>query len=176
MKEFLEKIQLIRQKQIKLAVDKSVFIRNFKENIDEGSIGTFSSAFEAFSSSKNRYKGNITQNTFELRRRRELFDRTSYLARVKGTFRQQNDQVVIDTEINGFSNFLIPSYVLITVFYLFFIFMIMTNVESIGFPVLFILFHAVLMYAIPYFIIRKRVKNTAIDLEKELFFMTKKDI
>ncbi|WP_298425822.1 hypothetical protein [uncultured Kordia sp.] len=175
MKNFLENIQLIKHTQIKLPVNKSEFIRSFKQHVDEGHIGAFSSMFEAFSSSKNRYKGNITQNTFEIRRRREFFDRTSYLAHATGSFRQQNDHIVIDTEINGFSNFLIPFYVIITVFYLFFIFMIMTNVESSGILLVFIIFHAFLMYGIPYFVIKKRVKNTAIDLEKELFFMTQRN-
>lgn len=174
MQDFLERIQLIKNTQIKLDVDKSEFIRNFKQHIDEGSIGAFSSAFEVFSSSKNRYKGNITQNTFEIRRRRELFDRTSYLARVTGTFRQQNDHVVVNAKVNGFSNFLIPFYVVITIFYIMFISVAITGFGESAIPAVFIIFHAFLMYAIPYFVMRKRVKNTATDLEKELFYMMRK--
>ncbi|WP_046757250.1 hypothetical protein [Kordia jejudonensis] len=173
MHDFLERIQLIKHTQITLNIDKSEFISHFKANVDEGSIGAFSSMFEAFSSSKNRYKGNISQNSFKIRRRREFFDRTSYLARVTGTFRQQNDQVVIDAKVNGFSNFLIPLYIFITLFYILFIPMAIIGFADSIIPIVFVFFHALMMYCIPYFIIRKRVKNTAIDIEKELFFMTK---
>lgn len=175
MQDFLERIQLIKKTQIKLNVDKSEFVKNFKQHVDEGNIGAFSSAFEMFSSSKNRYKGNITQNSFEIRRRREFFDKTSYLARVTGTFRQQNDHVIVDAKVNGFSNFLIPFYIIITVFYVFFLFMFTSGFQGNGIPIVFILFHALLMYTIPYFVMRKRVKNTTVDLEKELFYMMKKD-
>ena len=175
MQDFLERIQLIVHKQIKLNIDKSEFIRKFQQNVDQGNIGAFSGAFEAFSSSQNRYKGNITQNEFEMRRKREFFDRSSYLARVTGSFRQQNDQLVIDAKITGFNNFLIIFYVFVTLFYIFFIYMFTSGFNDSGIPAIFIFIHALFMYGIPYFMIRKRVKNTAGDLEKELFFMTKKE-
>ncbi|MBC8756241.1 hypothetical protein H2O64_16315 [Kordia sp. YSTF-M3] len=173
MEDFLERIQLVQRKQIKLPVDKSEFIKAFRQNVDEGEIGMFSGMFEAFTTSKNRFKGNISNNDFEIRRRKVLFQRNQLFARIKGTFRQQADHVVVDLTINGFSKMIIPFYVLTIAFYIFFITTISNGLELLSPFFLFMVIHAILMFAIPYFVMRRSVKSTAADIEKELFFMTR---
>lgn len=176
MHDFLEKIHLILHKQIRLPIDKSEFIKKFKQNVDEGSVGAFSGIFEAFSASKNRYKGNITQNTFEMRKKRTFFDRTGYLVRISGSLKQQNDQLIIDAEIKGFNNFLILFYIIVTLFYIFFTFMFISSFTETHFPIIFVFIHAVLVYSIPYFFTRKGIQNTAIDFERELFFIIREEL
>jgi hypothetical protein len=172
MDDFLERIQLIKRKQIKLPVDKGKFIRVFKQNIDEGEIGIFSGMFEAFSSSENKYKGNISNNDFEIRRRRVLFQRNNQFATINGTFRQHADHVVVDLSVNGFSKMLIPFYLFAIIFYIIFIGSANFSQPFEAFH-LFIVVHAILIFAIPYFVMRRNVKRTMLDIEKELLFMTR---
>jgi len=175
MEDFLKRIQLIKEKQIKLPIEKAEFSKVLRQNIDEGDIGLFSGMFEAFSSSKNKYKGTISNNAFEIRKRRVLFQRNQILARVKGTFRQKNDHLVVDLTINGFSNMMIPFYVFAILFYVIFISTISFNSGAFGVFYIFIIIHGMLMFGLPYILMRKSVTHTADDIEKELYFMTKKD-
>ncbi|EDP95109.1 hypothetical protein U8527_12910 [Kordia algicida OT-1] len=171
MDDFLERIKVLKRKQIKLPISKSEFINRFRQNVDEGDIGMFSGTFEAFSSSKNKYKGSISSNSFKMRKRRELFDRGRNLAKITAQFRQQEDHTLIDLEIKGFHYFIIFYYVFITIFYI--IFLSFSGFLAFETFAIFIIIHAVLMYCLPYFFMRKQTKNTAEDIEKELFFMTR---
>jgi len=175
MEDFLKKIQLIQHKQIKLPIDKTAFLKAFKENVDEGEIGVFSGMFEAFSSSKNKFKGKISHSDFELRRRHVLFQRNQMFARVKGTFRQQADHVIVDLNINGFSKMMIPFYIFAILFYVYFISIIGFTSRAFDMFSVFIVIHGILMFVIPYVVMRNGVKNVASDIEKEFFFMTRKE-
>lgn len=175
MEDFLERIQLIKHKQIKLPIEKAEFSKVLRQKVDEGEIGMFSGMFEAFSSSKNKYKGTISNNKFEIRKRHVLFQQNQFFARVKGTFRQQNDHLVVDLTINGFSKMMIPFYLFAIVFYIIFISTIGFNSGTFDVFFLFIILHAILMFGVPYFMMRRNIKRTADDIERELYFMTKKE-
>ncbi|PTT08638.1 hypothetical protein DBR27_07290, partial [Flavobacterium sp. HMWF030] len=75
MDAFLRKIQLIKDINIQLPVSKIDFIQKFRNNVDESDLSFV--PFEVFQSSNNEYKGNISNNEFELKKRRKLFD-TNY--------------------------------------------------------------------------------------------------
>jgi hypothetical protein len=175
MEDFLERIQLIKQKQVKLPIEKTEFSKILRQNVDEGEIGMFSGMFEAFSSSKNKFKGTVSNNEFEIRKRHVLFQQNQMIARIKGTFRQQNDHLIIDLTINGFSKMILPFYAIAVVFYILFISTMSHGLESFSPFLIIILIHAILMFVVPYFVMRKNVKRTADDIEKELYFMTKKE-
>jgi hypothetical protein len=177
MKRFLEKLRLIEYLTTELEIQKSDFLKNFKHHVDEGDIGYFSGAFDAFSSSKNEYKGHVGNENFKIRRRRKFFDTNMNLATAKGIYRQKGNNLIIETEINGFSGMMIPMYIFLIIFYSIFIFgfFMADNIEG-GDQVFvgpFIFIHALFMFGIPYFIMRRSVHRLKHELEREFYYMTK---
>jgi hypothetical protein len=178
MKEFLKKIKLIEYLTTEIEIQKNDFVSNFSKNVDEGSTGVFSSPFEAFSSSKNEYKGQVGYDGFKIKRKRKFFDTNMNLAIASGIYRQNNEKLIIETEINGFSGMMIPFYLFALVFYSIFIgsFFMADNIEGngAGFALPFIFIHAAFMFGLPYFMMRRGTKRMKHELEREFFYMTKK--
>ncbi|KQC29839.1 hypothetical protein [Flagellimonas eckloniae] len=178
MKEFLKKIKLIEHLITDVEIQKTEFVAKFRQHVDEGSTGMFSDTFDVFSSSKNEYKGQVGYEGFKIKRRRRFFDMNMNLAVARGTYRQSNEKLIIETEINGFSGMMIPFYLFAIVFYSIFIgtFFMTDNIEGngAGFALPFILIHAAFMFGIPYFIMRKSTKRMKHELEREFYYMTKK--
>lgn len=178
MQRFLVKLKLIDHLITEIEIPKSQFILKFKGQVDSEEIGHFSDLFDVFSSSKNEYKGQVGQDSFKIKRRRRFFDMNLSSAIAKGTMTQTENILVIQTEINGFNNMVIPYYIVLVLFYSVFIgmFLFSGSVEgSVGFLVFpFVIIHAAFMFGIPYFIMRKGTKRLKYDLERELFYMAKK--
>ena len=177
MKRFLEKLKWVQYLNTELEIPKNEFVIHFKNYVDEGDIGFFSGAFDAFSSSKNEFKGHVGFNDFKIKRRRRFFDMNMNLAIAKGIYRQKGDRLIIETEINGYSR-MIPYYVFLLVFYSIFIFgfFMADNINGdeqfFGGP--FIFFHALFMFGIPYFMMRNSAQRLKHELEREFYYMTKK--
>lgn len=181
MKEILKKLKLIGHQTTELEVSKNEFVSRFQQHVDQGSTSTLSSMFEAFSSGKNEYKGYVSSNGFRIRRKRKLFDMNMNFALATGEFRAKNNLLVITTEVNGFHGMMIPFYIFITIFYLIFI----LGFSFTAFPeegngpmalaIPFVLVHAAFMYGMPYFIMRRSVSRMKHELEREFFYMTKKE-
>jgi len=178
VKEFLKKIRLIDYLVIDLDITKNEFITKLKENVDEGSTGFMSDSFDMFSSSKNEYKGHVGFENFKIKRRKRLFDTTMNLAVASGTYRQKDNLLIINTEINGFSGMMIPLYIFILIFYSIFIVMFLFS-DSIGgggiVPALFFTaVHASLMLGLPYFMMRRSIKNMKRELDRDFYYLTRK--
>lgn len=174
MEEYLRKLKIIDSFTTALKISKSDFINKLTSITDKGNTDFFSDALDIFSANKKEYIGQIDYNSFKIKRRKKFFDTKMNLAVATGTINQHNDQLLIDIEISGFNQFFILYYVLITIFYVLFIFAI--GSEDNGIPVFvfpFILLHALLMYSIPYFIMRRSVKNLKYELERELYYLTR---
>jgi hypothetical protein len=174
MKEILKRLKLIDYLTTTLRASKYDFVNRLSNITDIGSSGMFSDTFDVFSSSKNEFKGQVDLNGFKLKRRRRFFDTSMTFAIAKGTFNENNGQLTIETEINGFHNFIIVFYVFLIIFYSILIFGILRedNKESfVGIP--FLLLHGTFMFAIPYFIMRRSVKRLKYELEREFFYLTK---
>ena len=178
MKEFLKKIKLIEHLKTDIEIQKTEFVSKFRQQGDEGSTGIFSDTFDVFSSSKNEYKGQVGYEGFKIKRRRKFFDMNMNLAVASGTYRQNNEKLIIETEINGFSGMMIPFYLFAIVFYSIFIgaFFMADNIEGNGdgFALPFIFIHAAFMFGIPYFMMRRSTKRMKHELEREFYYMTKK--
>ncbi|TXE02275.1 hypothetical protein [Algoriphagus aquimarinus] len=178
MKGFLIKIKLLEHLTTEIEIQKNEFVSNFKKHVDEGDTGIFSDTFDIFSSSKNEYKGHVGYDGFKIKRRRKFFDTNMNLAVARGTYRQKSEKLVIETEINGFSGMMIPFYLLGLVFYTIFIGVLFMadNIEGneAGFALPFIFIHAVFMFGLPYFMMRRSTKRMMHDLEREFYYMTKK--
>lgn len=177
MKEFLIKIKLIEYLTTEVEIQKSEFITTFKRHVDEGSTGLLSDTFDIFSSSKNEYKGHVGFDGFKIKRRKRLFDMTMNLAAASGSYKQKNEKLIIETEINGFSKMMIPFYLFAIVFYSLFIgmFFMVDNIDgnTVGFALPFFFIHAAFMFGIPYFMMRRSTKRMKHELEREFYYMTK---
>lgn len=158
-------------------MDKRQFVTRLQDHVDQGSTNLFFSSFDIFSSSKNNYKGEVDAEGFTLRRRRKLFDFNMNFALAKGTFRQRNNTLIIETEINAFGKMALVMFIFILVFYSFIaiIFLLVdasdNNALLIMFPLL--LFHGTFMMLIPYIIMRDSTKKMKYELERDLYYLTK---
>lgn len=178
MKEFLQKLKLIDYFQTELDIKKNDFVSKLREQVDEGSTSTFSDTFDVFSSSKNEYKGEINQDSFKIKRRRRFFDMNINMAVAIGTYKQKDDLLIINTEINGFQGVMIPFYIFCIIIYSVFIvgFFSADNIggNAPGFTFPFILMHAAFMMGLPYLMMRRSTKRLKHELEREFYYLTKK--
>lgn len=174
MDNFLRKINLIKDITIQLPVTKTEFIQKFRNNVDESDLGYV--PFEVFQSSTNEYKGNIENNTFELKKRKKIFDTNYSFAKVSGELAQEDNQLTINVEIFGFRKRMLIFVAFILLFY--FIFFVGTISDSDTFPFFifpFLLIHMSLMLIIPYFVVRRSVNRMAYDLERDFHYWVTKN-
>ena len=177
MKDFLKKLKLVDYLVTELEISQHDFVNRLSASVDEGSVGMFFNSFEAFSSSKNEFKGHVGLYDFKIRRRRRFFDMNMNLAVASGTFEQRGNFLRINTEINGFMGMIVPFYVLLIVFYSVFVILFLTaddvegNMDFIALP--FIIIHAAFMFGVPYFMMRRSVSKMKHELDREFYYLTK---
>ena len=176
VKELLMKIKLIEHLTTDVEIQKTEFVSKFRDSVDEGSTGVFLDAFDIFSSSKNEYKGYVGNENFKIKRKRKLFDMNMSTAVASGIYHQNNEKLIIETEINGFNEMMILFYLLAIVFYSIFIitFLTVDNIQGNVPGLTFILIHGAFLFGISYFIMRRSVNRMKHELEREFFYLTKK--
>ncbi|SDK73500.1 hypothetical protein SAMN05421823_103413 [Catalinimonas alkaloidigena] len=176
---FLKKLGLVDSFSTKVAISQKEFVARLRKHVDEGNTSAFSGAFDVLSSSKNEYKGHVGRSEFKIKRRKRLFE-VGMSALAKGTFRQSGEYVVIETEVDGFKRMMIPFYVIGFIMYSVFIFSMLFMDDGNGpgsFVFLpFILFHASLMFGMPYLMMRRSVKKMKYELEREFHYMASKQV
>jgi len=175
MKTWRDKLGLRDHFALELDMTKSDFVNRLQKIVDHGSTGMFSNSFEALSSSKNIYKGEVSSSGFNIRRRRRLFEFNQGAAIAVGSISQSNEKVVIDTEINGFQKKHIFFFVILILLYTIFMGLILflPSDGDENFPIFilpFILLHGAFMIFLPYMMMKKSVARTKYDLEREFFF------
>jgi len=176
MNDFLRKIHLVKDISIQLPVSKIDFIQKFRNNVDQSDLSFV--PFEVFQSSRNEYKGYISNNYFELRKRRKLFDTNYSFAKVSATFNEDNNNLNINAEINGFRQRMFFFLGIAILFYSIFFFAVLFSPDNNTLPFFmlpFLLFHMSLMLGIPYFVIRRSVKRMIYDLERDLHYWVTKN-
>jgi hypothetical protein len=178
MKQFLKKLKLITCFQTELEIQKNDFVDNLRKHVDNACLGLFSDSFDAFSTSKNEYKGEVNDNGFKIKRRRRFFDMNINTAVANGTYDQRDNLLIITTEINGFHGMMIPFYIFCILIYGFIIvsFLSVNKIggNMAGFALPFILLHAAFMMGIPYLMMRRSTKRLQHELEREFYYLTKK--
>ncbi len=177
MKNFLKRIKLIDNLTTELEITKLEFVNRLSASVDQAELGFFSDTFDIFTSSKNMYKGNVNQSGFEIKKRRRFFDRQFGFAKAIGRYSQKNELLIIDTEISGWNNFMFFFYGVALLFYIFFIGMIIfSDIDNqAGFVVFpFILFHAAIMFYLPYRMMKSSVKKIKYDIEREFHYLVSK--
>lgn len=180
MEEFLKKIKLLDEFNISLNIDKNKFSSEFRNQVEEKDIdGLFSSAFEVFSSNKKKYKGFVNFNEFKIRKKRSFGNRKFGNIKAKGRFIQNGEKLKISTEIRGWNNFMLIYFGVILVFYVVFLSFFLIGFDSSSnisfyFFIPFIAIHALLMFGLPIYQIRKGVASLKQDLEREFHFVVSK--
>ena len=179
MKNWRDRFGLRQFFILELDMMKGDFINRLQRIVDHGSTGMFSDPFEAFSSSENIYKGEVHSSGFKIKRRKRMFDFNHGSVLAIGSIKQENDKIIINTEISGVGKGFIFFYILLIAFYLIFIGIafFLPSEGSGGLPLFvipFILLHAVFMLGIPFMIMKKSVARTKYDLEREFFYLTRK--
>jgi hypothetical protein len=180
MENFLRKIKLIDSFSTTLNTTKSEFTSTLRNHVDEADIDAmFSGAFEAFTSSKNRYKGSVNHNGFKIRRRRRFFDKSMGNPIASGELRDQGESLIINTQIKGWNNQMFFFYGFLCLFYLIFIVGSFASIfsQDSEFPIFvpfFIIVHAAFMFGIPYFMMRRSVRRLKEDIEREFHFILSK--
>jgi hypothetical protein len=178
MDEFLKKIKLKDHFTVELEVERHLFVDRLMSVVDPGDTGTLFSAFEGLSSSKKEYKGKVSDNGFEIRKRKKLFDMNMIPAIAKGQWRQRDNHLIIDTEVSSFSNFYILFFVVLIVLYgVFFMGLLFSEdggdrnnmTKAIGLP--FLLLHAAFMFGLPYMFMRNSTKRMKYDLTREFHYL-----
>jgi hypothetical protein len=111
-RSILERLKLIDHLTLEIPRDKQEFVNRLRNTVDKGDTGVFSSVFEALRSSKKEYKGQVTPDSFKLRRRRKFFDTNMTFATAEGSFSQKDNLLVIESTIIGFRKVYLRSYAL----------------------------------------------------------------
>lgn len=175
MENLLRRLGLIVDHQMELPVEKGEFASILRQNVDAGG-----GLFEVFSSSKNIFKGYVDLRGFELKKRRKLFTRRHNLTKATGTFSQLGDKLRIDTKFNAFHWSMSLYYFFVIVFYAIFlsVFLFTDSFPREDMPPflpIFLLLHAAIMFAIPYFLMKSSIKQMQHELEREFFYLLQQD-
>jgi len=170
LEKFLKKIKLVRDYSIPVPMDRKEFVRLAAKNIDIGNNSIFSLFSERFSSSKNKYVGELDYNGFQFRKRKKIIDFNKNSSVVKGVFRQKGDKLYMETEIKPFSIIAITVYVFIVLFFIYFVgFKLVNSAEPLWSIVSALLIQASLLFGVPYLVARSRIKRMYIELRKDIY-------
>lgn len=178
MKRILRNINLITNFSTEIPLEKGVFVQRLQQHVDDDRIGLFFDIFDAFSMSKNEYKGQINQQNFIIKRRKFFFDGNFNLAVAKGVCRQGGESTIIEAEINGFTGFMIPLIIIALAGYaiIFSVFFVGNlNDGRMFIPLLLLVFHATFIMSMMYRSMRRGIKRMAYELEREFYYMAKPD-
>ncbi len=172
MREFFKKMKLIDFLTTEVEIQKDEFVSIFKTKVEEGRIGLLSEVFDGFTSSKYKFKGHVGFDEFKIKRRvlGRRFDATV----VSGNYRQKNEKLLIEAEINGL-DMVKNSYFSSFIFYIIFVgWSITVGGDTDKFMLLVFLILGIFTFFVPYFTMRGNVKKMKKELEQEFYNMTKK--
>ena len=177
MEEFLKKIKLIQDFQLKLNISSSDFIKSLKENVEESDINNIiSELFEVFSSNEKEYKGFIDNRGFHIRKKRKLFKKSRTSINAKGTIRNNGDNIIINTSVRAFSKNKIIAFAILFICYNSFIIYQVWGIDTFNnlinnLPVFFIIVLLFIPFII-WFSLKYEVSKMKKELEKQFQLMS----
>lgn len=178
MKDLKSKLKLVDHFSTEIEIQKMDFIKKLDAVVDEGRIDLFSDAFDMFSGSKNIYKGEVRMDGFQIKRKRRFFDMNRNRSVAKGQYIQKGKKLLIETEIDGLTGLMTFTYfVLILVYSVLLMALFSGGIlfsDEFTFFRPFMLIHAVFMFGLPYYLMRRNVKKMKNDLEREFQYLANK--
>lgn len=168
-----EKLGLRRHLTVTLPVERSLFYSRLKAATVPGNFGLFSGLNELFSSGDHQFVGRVDLNSFKLRHPHRFFEFNQIATVASGSFREEGDLLVVETQVNGFTPQIKLIYGFTIVFYALFagIFLSTPGLLDITLPLL--ILHGLFIFGITYFLIRRSVRNMIRNLEREFVFITR---
>lgn len=174
MKEYLIKLKLIDFLTIVLDMNQKDFADKLSAITDRSDTGIFSESFGAFSSNNNEFIGQINSTDFKIKRRNRFLETNQNIAVASGTFSENNGQLIIETEINGLNGFLIFFSCVMVLLFSVPLFFIIQKGDYSALPPLLVI--ATIAFSSLYLVMKYSVKRLKYELEREFFFLTKKNI
>lgn len=101
MDEIFRKLRLTDSFTIELYIEKSKLVQVFSEQMDYSDLRLFTDLFEELLLDKKKYKGLVSEEGFEIKRRRRFFLPGNIIAEARGTFSQRGQLTIIETQIDG---------------------------------------------------------------------------
>lgn len=167
MRDFLKSIKLVRESSVTLNCSRSYFLKILAENTRHPGL----EVFEAFTSGPP-FKGTVGVDQFRIRQRQQgMMSNRQYMVNVRGAVAERDDKVLIAMEANGFNRFIGAFFLL---FILAFTGAVIAMITSSAFPLVvlpFALVQIALVLLLPYMMLRRAVKNTPREFEKEFHFL-----
>ena len=163
MKEFLKKIHVIEKMSMNLDIEKNDFISILRKKVDPRQ----SNFFDLFSSSKNVYKGIVTNEAFEIKKK---FQKKTNLAKVKGEFSQDGNLLRIDMEITAFYGSMKFGFwgMIATILSMIILNLMLEDFYNDSFNFYLLLFLGCLPFlGFYYYLLRKYVKDMKSNIEKD---------
>ncbi len=155
---------------------KSDFVRVFRDQVDDDNLGLMSDTLDVFKSSKNDFKGKVSDSGFVIKKRRRFFSNNTDFAKAHGFMSQEGDRLVIYVEVNAFHKVFYVWYILVPLFYVagFGASFMASDAAFMMFPLLFFVLHAAFMLGLPILMMRVAAKRFAKALECEFFYIAAK--
>lgn len=173
MSNWLDKLGLSEDLSLKYYVRHANFVEQFQKHTDSDQ-SLFSGAFDAFSSSKIEYRGTISSSEFSIRKKKRFFDSLSAIPLISGTILSEKNGTRLLVNVCAFSSLLKYMFWLLCFLYVAAaIFLAIFGLaEKFGFvPFVFLLLHALLMFGIFYFILRRSVSKVSENLDRDFKIM-----
>lgn len=174
MEKFLHKIGLIQYFSIELDITPEEFAQRLQNIVDIDDFGFFSINF-TYSNTLKVYKGIVNLNDFKIKRVRRLYDNRQSNSIATGTVEFINNKSIVNTKVNGFT----LTYLFILLIFILTIIgvtiAIIVNFSKVDFTIFLYIGFIFIMFYVVYKQLVQNVKNTIYDLQREFFYLTRKE-
>ena len=171
MNDFFKKIKLIQTFSIVIPMERIEFVKLCRQKIErkEDSISTM--LMEYFTKRKHKYVGIVEHKGISIRKRKTFFSFSKNSCLIKGTFREKNNLLYLETEIKGFSNNVIIVYLSIVLLALYYVGynLFFKSPDPLFSIISALILQAVLLFGVPYFIIKLRIKGIKAEFEQDIY-------
>lgn len=174
MKSLAEKIGIIEKFEIELKISKKEFLKKIKDRIE--SKGHY--FFGISNTNKPFFKGSISNDSFELKRKRRFLDSHLDFIKTSGNFYQKGSNLIINAKVSGYNIIVLIVFTIAIIIYLIGFLSITTGdtriFNKLMFDYLFLFGHFCLMTGIPYLVIRRIVRKVKVEFDSDLHLLIHK--
>lgn len=173
MSKWLDKLGLSEELSLKYYVQTEDFVFQFQKNVDPGE-GYVSGLFDALGSTKIDYRGTVSSSNFTIRKKKKFFDSISAIALITGQIVKEKNGTRLLITISSFTGIMkFVAWLLAIVYVVAAVFITFSGlIEKYGLiPYLFLILHALVLFLILYFILRRSVSKVASNLDPDFKMM-----
>lgn len=168
MIEFLRKIKLIQNFSIIIPMHRIDFVKLCREKIERKEDSFILS--EYFTKGKHKYVGSVEHRGLKIRKRKTFFSLNKNACLIKGNFREKGNLLYLETTIKGYSNTQVTIYISIILLALYYVgYNLFTSDEPLFSIIIALLIQFLMLFSIPYFVIRLRIKRMKATFEQDIY-------